>query len=425
MSNHVRLAVGLVVALVAGSCGEAATGRPDASPPTSSAGPSTTTAPSSPATPPTSGAGAHETDQVARLEFRGNDFYEVPDPLPPGDRGTLIRLQPMRQVLHRVYRVLYHSTSVDGTDVAVSGTVWVPSEPPPAGGYPIVAWGPGNNGSGDPCAYSRAGTPEEIDYNPLMFNFLRAGYVVAYTDYQGHGTRYPYLFAVPESSTHSLLDAARAARDLLGDVASNRVVVAGHSLGALAAEATLQHGRDYKGELDVRGALVLEGGDDIGRIRVSDADAPADLNLIRGIVAWATAYPELDPADLLTPAAVQDAQSLERKCDAASALFDGRLNRYVFAAKPRNVGAWNERIEASWVSQVPFPAFFVVAPTSPAHVQQIHKVAQRLCRVSSAVRFEVYPGTDHDGVLQAALQDYIQWIADRFASLPATGNCDE
>ncbi|HEV8697566.1 MAG TPA: lipase family protein, partial [Candidatus Limnocylindrales bacterium] len=166
-------------------------------------------------------------------------------------------------MLRRVYRVLYHSTSVDGTDVAVSGTVWVPSEPPPSDGYPIVAWGPGNNGSGDPCAYSRAGTPEEIDYNPLMFNFLRAGYVVAYTDYQGHGTRYPYLFAVPESSTHSLLDAARAARDLLGDVASNRVVVAGHSLGADAAAASLQHGRTYAGALDVRGALIVEGGADV------------------------------------------------------------------------------------------------------------------------------------------------------------------
>jgi len=418
MNNQVILTASLVVALVAGSCGQASTGQSGAPPSTSSAGPSAAAAPS-----PTSGGGAHETDQVARLEFRGDDFYDVPDPLPTGDRGALIRVQPMRQVLHRVYRVLYHSTSVDGTDVAVSGTVWVPSEPPPADGYPIVAWGPGNNGSGDPCAYSRGGAPEEIDYNPLMFNFLRAGYVVAYTDYQGHGTRYPYLFAVPESSTHSLLDAARAARDLLGDVASRRVVVAGHSLGADAAAASLQHGRAYAGELDVRGALILEGGGDVAD-DVASATAGGDPSgVVQGIAGWTSAYPELDPADVLTPRALRDMGSLESDCETAQS-FSGRPAKDIFAADPRNVAAWNKRIDASRVKLVPFPAFFVVAQTSASHVQQIRKVAQRLCRVSSAVRFEVYPGTDHDGVLQAALQDYIQWIVDRFAGVPAAGNCD-
>jgi predicted amino acid racemase len=101
------------------------------------------------------------------------------------------------------------------------------------------------------------------------------------------------------------------------------------------------------------------------------------------------------------------------------------LNRYVFVPEPRNVEAWNKRIEASWVSHVPFPASFVVAQTSPARVQQIQKVAQRLCRMSQAVRFEVYLGTTHDGVLETALPDYIKWIADRFAGVPATGNCRE
>ncbi|HYU48938.1 MAG TPA: lipase family protein [Candidatus Limnocylindria bacterium] len=412
------IAVGFVLAVAYGAsaCG------PTAATPSIPA-PSATANPTPAAPSPASGAEAHETDRAAKLEFRGANFYEVPDPLPPGDRGTLIRLQSMRQVLHPVYRVLYHSTSVDGTDVAVSGTVWVPSEAPPSDGYPIVAWGPGNNGSGDPCAYSRAGTPEEIDYNPLMFNFLRAGYVVAYTDYQGHGTRYPYLFAVPESSTHSLLDAARAARDLLGDVASNRVVVAGHSLGADAAAASLQHGRTYAGELDVRGALIVEGGADVAEL-IANATAGVNASgVVQGIAGWASAYPELDPADVLTARALRDVGSLESSCGTAQS-FSGRPAKDIFAAHPRNVAAWNKRIEASTVKQVPFPAFFVVAETSASHVQQIRTVAQRLCRVSPAVRLEVYPGTDHDGVLQAALQDYIQWIADRFAGVAAAGNCN-
>jgi pimeloyl-ACP methyl ester carboxylesterase len=362
---------------------------------------------------------------VTRLEFRGDDFYEVPDPLPPGDRGTLIRLQRMRQVLHRVYRVLYHSTSVDGTDVAVSGTVWVPSDPPPSDGYPIVAWGPGNNGSGDPCPYSGASTVEGIDYNPLMINFLRAGYVVAYTDYEGHGTRYPYLFAVPESVTHSVLDAARAARDLVGETAGDRVVIAGHSLGGFAAGASLQLGAEYARELDLRGALVMEGGGDVENIEAMKEAAIAGTNpSIQGMVGWAAAYPELDLADILTPQAVRDSQAIEATCEAAGAFFDHRKARDVFVAKLRNAAAWDRRIEASRVRKAPFPAFFVAAGTSATGGREIRVIAQRLCRVSHDIRFEVYPGADHDGVVQAAMADYVKWTADRFAGLPAAGNCN-
>ena len=54
----------------------------------------------------------------------------------------------------RVYRVLYHSRSVTGRDIAVSGTIWVPGSLPPPGGYPIVSFGTDNDGSGDICASS-------------------------------------------------------------------------------------------------------------------------------------------------------------------------------------------------------------------------------------------------------------------------------
>jgi hypothetical protein len=141
-------------------------------------------------------------------------------------------------------------------------------------------------------------------------------------------------------------------------------------------------------------------------------------------VSWASAYPEFDPADVLTPRVLEEIESLESRCETAQA-FSGRPTKDIFAADPRNVAAWNKRIEASRVKRVPFPAFFVVAQTSASHVQEIRKVAQRLCRVSDAVRFDVYPGTNHDGVLQAALPDYIAWMADRFGGVPASGNCGE
>ena len=107
--------------------------------------------------------------------------------------------------------MLYHSRSVlgDDPDVAVSGTIWVPGTPPPEGGYPIVSFGHGNDGSADICANSRPEIPDQVWYGFEMDRFLAEGYVVAYTDYEGLGTPGLFMFAVNESSARSILDARR------------------------------------------------------------------------------------------------------------------------------------------------------------------------------------------------------------------------
>jgi pimeloyl-ACP methyl ester carboxylesterase len=407
-----------------GSCTGAPSGSP--APPSSPARSAPAISPQPSASPAEVGPAERERARVAELIFQGADFYDVPDPLTFGDRGALIRLLPLQDNgVARVYRVLYHSTSVDSSDVAVSGTIWVPAGKPPAGGFPIVAWGPGNNGSGDPCAYSAQNDVTRIDYALLMFELVKEGYAVAYTDYEGHGTRYPYLFAVGESATNSLLDAARAVRDLLGTVASNRVVVAGHSLGADMAAQTLRVGPDYQGELDVRGAGVFEGGVDVGATVDNATPGSTIANIVQGVAGWSSAYPELHAADLLTTGALADIKSIEASCTAWIDLFGNRPKTETFRTDPADSKAWDKRIEASKVRSVAFPVFFVVAPTSPSHVEDVRAVASRLCRVSDAVRIESYLGADHDSVIQVAQTDYFAWIADRFADKPAIGNCGE
>jgi hypothetical protein len=57
-------------------------------------------------------------------------FYLPPSPLPPGDPGALIRWAPMpAPVGLQTWRILYHSTALDGSDVAVSGLVFAPDLP--------------------------------------------------------------------------------------------------------------------------------------------------------------------------------------------------------------------------------------------------------------------------------------------------------
>lgn len=427
MTRLMRLIVLPGVLLAFASCGQpTSNGQRGVSPPrvVGSAGPAATSNPT-PATPPPSDIGSHEADLAARLEYRGSDFYAVPDPLPSGKRGTLMRLQPMQGTDEaRMYRVLYHSTSVDGSDVAVSGTIWIPPGQPPDGGYSIIAWGPGNSGSGDPCPNSAAQDAHGIEYVDLMLLLMKGRYLVAYTDYEGRGTRYPYLFFVGQSVTHSLFDGARAARDLLGDAASNRVIVAGHSLGADVVPQTLTYGSEYADELDVRGVLALEGGTD-AKTYVARAVAGGEVGgVMQGISGYAAAYPELDLEDVLMPWAVRKIRTLEASCVAPN-----WPARSPFARSPLAVPSWAGRIDASTVMKAPFPVFFVVAGTgeseskAESHIADIQAVAARLCHVSQEVRFQAYPGANHDGVIGAALGDYMPWIGDRFAGVPAVGNC--
>src|SRR5215469_585014 len=62
-------------------------------------------------------------------------FYDTPEPLPAGKPGQLIRAEQFDEyrLSYEVsaYRILYHSVSSQGKDVAVSGVVLLPEGTPP------------------------------------------------------------------------------------------------------------------------------------------------------------------------------------------------------------------------------------------------------------------------------------------------------
>jgi hypothetical protein len=72
-------------------------------------------------------------------------FYDSPYPLAVGKPGELIRLEPFEEYELppdvSAVRVLYHSRSAAGEDLATSGVILTPNErKPPAGGWPVIAW---------------------------------------------------------------------------------------------------------------------------------------------------------------------------------------------------------------------------------------------------------------------------------------------
>ena len=139
-------------------------------------------------------------------QFTGTleDFYVVPDPLPPAAPGTLIRTMPIEAPADETgLRIMYHSTDAEDEDRAVTGTVYYPNVGAPEEGWPVLAWAHGTSGLAAPCAPSRNPSPP-LDYGV-------EGVRVA-TDYVGLGPvgeLHPYLSAAAEG--HAVVDGVAAA----------------------------------------------------------------------------------------------------------------------------------------------------------------------------------------------------------------------
>jgi pimeloyl-ACP methyl ester carboxylesterase len=196
----------------------------------------------------------------------GTAFYKPPSPLPGHGHGGLIWARKLTgtAALHggsgnRL--VLYRSTGIKGKAVAESGTVTVPKGRAPKGGWPVITWGHGTTGIADACAPSRdsASNPAHagISYAyPLFQRWLKAGYAVVRTDYEGLGTPGDHPYLIGRSEGYSMLDAVRAARKLdkrLG----RRVIIAGHSQGGQAALWAASLAGKWTPELKVRGTVAF------------------------------------------------------------------------------------------------------------------------------------------------------------------------
>src|SRR3954452_262983 len=190
----------------------------------------------------------------------GLDFYKSPASFPSG-HGAAIQWRKLsgKSVLKSAASnrlLLYRSESTNGKGVAVSGTVAVPKGKAPKGGWPVVSWAHGTVGIADACAPSIIGMPLQYD-NALMNSWLKQGYAVVRTDYEGLGVpnvTHPYLIGVSEG--RSVLDMVRAARKLDAKIGKN-VVLAGHSQGGHAVLWANSLAKKYTPDLKVRGTLAF------------------------------------------------------------------------------------------------------------------------------------------------------------------------
>jgi dienelactone hydrolase len=353
------------------------------------------------------------------------DAYAVPDPLPPAAPGTIIRSEPLAAPAGtRLWRVLYHSRSLDGRDIAVSGYVAAPAGETRSRRV-VVALGHGTTGLADRCAPSR--TASDLVGMRDQQDLLRAGYVIAATDYEGLGTPGEHAYLVGPSEGRGMLDAVRAARNLRAAHAGKRVVSVGHSQGGQAAWFAAHEARTYAPELDLIGlvasAPLIDPLDFVARSTSTPELMGYAVMMVRGYEA---AYPELDGAALLTPAAASASAIVDEQCANQVEIAFLQPARAVFAHDPVGDPQWAARFRESALptSGIDAPVLVVKGGDDALLPKpQTDAFVQDACSAGTRIDYLVYPGDDHNQVFfdsRAAVDD---WIAARVRGTPARRTC--
>jgi pimeloyl-ACP methyl ester carboxylesterase len=200
--------------------------------------------------------------------------------------------------------VLYRSTDAAGKTNVVSGTITVPKGKAPKGGWPILTWAHGTTGIADSCAPSRDAKGILTSYVvPDLERWLKAGYAVVRTDYQGLGTPGVHGYLIGKDEGRSVLDIVRAARKLDRHL-SNRVIIAGHSQGGHAALWAAALANGWTPELKIAGTAAFAPASHLGeqgRI-IAQLSSPSPITALAALILRGadSADPSLHVSSLLS-----------------------------------------------------------------------------------------------------------------------------
>jgi pimeloyl-ACP methyl ester carboxylesterase len=354
-------------------------------------------------------------------------LYQPPSPLPPAAPGHLIAMEEVKGIpLHpsaRVWRYLYHSTSVSGADRATSGFAIVPTAKPPVGARPVYGWAHGTVGLADACAPShdvRANLP------PYGGQQLERGAVIVAPDYEGQGTPGTPPYPVSISDAHSLLDAVRAAAQLPDVGTIGRVVLAGHSQGAAAALMAGQVASTYAPDVHVNGVLALAPAPTTPAAVTAGLQSPYKGTVMMGAIGLTTAYPQLDLATFLTASALADVPRIKGEC--LQTVIDRYRNvdaKTLFRADPSTVPGVRSALDANVPDHISATIPVLIAtgtkdeqvPAGP-----LTTFIKRLCDNGADISTKTYDAS-HDDVVTSATNDALSWITARFDLQPAAVTC--
>lgn len=377
---------------------------------------------------------------VASWTLRGGtpeiDAFYVPPREVPSEPGVLLRSEPFTRGVPetgRAWRILYTTTRDDALPAVASGIVVVPASG--AGRWPVIDLAHGTTGFAPACAPSLAEEPFEAGAFFVLEQVLEEGWAVVATDYIGLGTEGPHPYLVGEPTGRAVLDAARAARQLMGADLGDRHVVWGHSQGGGAALWTGGIASRYAPELTIDGVAALAPAANLPALVESLPELTGGSVFAAFVLAaYTQVYPDVDFGSYVQPAARVVVHEMARRCLAEPGVLVSVLNALaltrdplVFAADPGE-GPLGARL-AENIPTLPIPAPLLVAQGADdsliSPMSQAAYVEAR-CAAGQPVDYRLYSGRNHVPLVEAdspLIPDLVSWTRDRFAGSPVATGC--
>jgi len=363
-------------------------------------------------------------------------FYRWEAPL-PGRAGAMLReevqpAQPEIDAASSARRILYVSSDARWRSglLPVSGTLYLPAGTPPAGGWPLVAWAHGTLGVADVCAPSWAmHKPRDATY---INRWLKAGFAVVATDYQGLGGPGPHPYLVWEAEGRSVLDAVRAALASRPGQIANAVIVTGQSQGSGAALGTANIARDYAPDVNLLGAVATGV---VTAFPDSPYKAPAGASAgggaphytILGMVGGGLRDDAPAVDQLVSERGRPLLDEARRACSPEVSALARKLSvdmQGAFAVPLDTLAAYRLPVTEMKSVRMAMPLLLgtgladrVIPPQ-----YQFGAVAA-LCAAGNAVTWKQYGGIGHNGSVNAAFDDALAFARARLAGQAVPGNC--
>ncbi len=350
------------------------------------------------------------------------DFYDAPVPL-HGDRpGAVIWAEPLPVTTGanaEAWRVMYHSRDSQNRDVAVTGTIYYPTDPAPPGGWPVVSYAHGTAGMASQCAPSRNGASTG--------SFGVRGIVVA-TDYMGlgpTGQRHAFLSGAAEG--HSVIDIVRAVRQFPGAHASRHWVTVGVSQGGHASLFAGQLARAYAPELHLDGVVADAPGSGLLDTYPGDSQLVVDVITVMALYGIAVDHPQIHPEDYVTPRTAEAAKALDTGCLTETAIaLAGIPHADLFTADPRTTSPAREAAleNSPGGSPIGAPVLLVQGTADTTVVPaRTDALLEKLCRCRKPIQLLTVPGGTHDNTPSLAKAEIATWLNDRLAGVHAPTSC--
>lgn len=390
-----------------------------------------------------------------------------------GRLGQVIKREKVATTIPgaQAWRIAYISSDVNNTKTISTGLLVAPLGKAPKAGRPVVSWAHGTTGTAQNCGPSQTVNPAVplnqyflvggnswTDYGlPAVDEFIKEGYVVVATDYQGLGGGGKHQYVVSATQGRDAINAIRAAGTVKASGAGKKALIYGWSQGGGTTIAAASSG-DYiaqKGtafdDIELVGFVAMAPPDfltiapkeeitEVNAVQMLDGFAKTFSSNVFNYThlamnLWATqaAYPEkLKLSDLYTDEGAKAIDEIMlNKCVhvASDTLTYNYGDQYgaLMKTKVRNAKAWADSIIAGSVPKAkPVAPVIVYWGTKDTVVPPVmgELYREQMCKMGANITRVQLPGEITHFATPAASQPlYLPWVKDRFAGKPLDDGC--